>query len=340
MKSRHPAIHFRSISTLAMAFFFMNTINVYAQEEEEEEEITFPHVINNENEIGPMPNGYDYELWKQSPGTVKMTVYNDEAKFKVEWSNINNFVARVGLKFDETQTHQEIGTFTSDLAFQKSGVQGDGLAYYGIYGWTVDPLVEFYVMEDWDNWHPTAGQGDHVGKGTNNVDGAQYDVVTRQMVNQPSIKDIQSFPQVFSIRQQKRSSGHISISEHFKQWESKGIKLGKLYEVKIKVESYSGSNGSSGNCNVTKAAVLLNGEIPTRVSAPRLVSRDEYTLTRNSSTRGVYTLISLTGKQIGSMTFDPLKPAVFPTDNVAPGLYYLHFQRNGIAPVTRPLVVK
>ena len=338
MKLLFCGVHSRCMATLAMAFIFMNTMNAGAQEEEE---ITFPHVINNENEIGPMPNGYDYELWKQDPGTVTMTVYNDEAKFKVEWSNINNFVARVGLKFDETQTHEELGTFTADVAFQKSGVQGDGLAYYGIYGWTVDPLVEFYVMEDWDNWKPTAGSGDHVGKGTINVDSAQYDVVTRQMVNQPSIKDVQSFPQVFSIRQQTRSSGSVSVSEHFKQWESKGIQLGKLYEVKIKVESYSGSNGSSGSCDVTKAAVMLNGKIPTRIrSAPGVVSRERYSFSGNGNTRGVYTLISLTGEKIGSVTFNPSKPAVFPTDNVAPGLYYLHFQGNGIVPVTKPLLVR
>ena len=45
-------------------------------------------------------------------------------------------------KFDETQTHDEIGTFTADVAFQKGQISG-GLAYFGIYGWTVDPLVEF-----------------------------------------------------------------------------------------------------------------------------------------------------------------------------------------------------
>lgn len=338
MKSQFKGIQSRCLAMLAVAFILTNVMNTRAQDTAKV--ITFPHVIRDTNEIGPMPNGYDYELWKQKPGSVTMTVYNDEAKFKVEWSNINNFVARVGLKFDETQTHEELGTFTADLAYQKSAVS-NGLAYYGIYGWTVDPLVEFYVMEDWDNWRPQAGSGGHVGKGTNNVDGAEYEVITRQMVNQPSIKDVQSFPQVFSIRKQKRTSGHISISEHFKQWESKGITLGKLYEVKIKVESYSGENASSGSCNVTQGAVMLNGQIPTGVySAPRLVPRDQYSFSDNGKTPGVYTLISLTGERVGSMTFNPLKPAVFPTDNVAPGLYYLQFRRNGIAPVTRPLVVK
>jgi len=335
MKSGVKGWHWRVMAMLVVACIALN-----ARAQDEVKEITFPHVIKDTNEIGPMPNGYDYELWKQKPGSVKMTVYNDEAKFDVEWTNINNFVARVGWKFDETQTHDEIGTFTADLEFQKSSVS-NGLAYYGIYGWTVDPLVEFYVMEDWENWRPQAGDGSHFSKGTNTVDGAEYEVITRDMKDQPSIKDIQSFPQIFSIRKQKRSSGHISISEHFKQWESKGFKLGKLYEVKIKVESYSGENASSGSCKVTKARILLNGEIPTHIgTAPRIVSRDRYALGENANARGVYTLISLTGEKVRSMTLNPLKPTVFPTDNLAPGMYYLKFKGSGIAPVTRPIMVR
>jgi len=340
MKSSFRVTQNRGMAALAMTFVFMSTLHAGSQAVASAKAVTFPHVVKDTNEIGPMPNGYDYELWKQKPGSVTMTVYNDEAKFKVEWTNINNFVSRVGLKFDETQTHQEIGTFTADLAFQKSTVQ-NGLAYYGIYGWTVDPLVEFYIMEDWDNWRPKAGEGDHLSKGTNTVDGAVYDIVTRQMVNQPSIKDVQSFPQVFSIRQNKRSSGAISISEHFKQWESKGIKMGKLYEVKIKVESYSGENASSGSCNVTKAQVMLNGKIPTGIgSLPRLATPERYSFSDNSSNQGEYTLISLTGEKIRSMTLNSSKPVQFPTDNVAPGMYYLHFKGNGSAPVTKPLLVK
>lgn len=318
----------------------MNTVNAGTQADTQKV-ITFPYVIDNKNESGPMPNGYDYELWKQSAGTVKMTVYNDEGKFKVDWSNINNFVARVGLKYDETKTHGEIGTFTADVAFQKGALQGSGLAYYGIYGWTVDPLVEFYVMEDWTNWRPQGGDGAHTAKGTISVDGSQYNVLTRQQQNQPSIKGTASFPQVFSIRQQTRSSGTISISEHFKQWEKLGITLGKLYEVKIKVESYSESNASSGSCNVTKAIIMVNGKIPTAtVPARGVIAQEHYSFSDNNNTQGVYTLISLNGEKIKSMTLNPSKPSIFPTDNVAPGLYFLQFQRNGIVPVTKPLLVK
>ncbi|HLV30124.1 MAG TPA: glycoside hydrolase family 11 protein [Chitinispirillaceae bacterium] len=339
MKALYRGVQFRCIAAIAMTFLLMNAMDTDAQQGNDEEK-TFPLVVN-QNESDSLPNGYHYEMWKQNPGTVQMTVYNDDAKFRVEWSNIQNFVARIGLKYDETQTHDEIGTFTADVAFQKSGIQGDGLAYYGIYGWTVDPLVEFYVMEDWENWRPHAGDGNHNSKGTINVDGSQYDVITRQMHNQPSVKGDASFPQIFSIRQNTRSSGSISISEHFKEWERLGVSLGKLYEVKIKVESYSGSNGSNGSCNVTQGVIKVNGEIPTAVRPSRgTIARKHPIFFDNNGTRGVYSLISLTGAKIRSMTFDPSKPVDFSTNDVAPGLYYLQFKGNNITPVTRPMLVK
>lgn len=338
MRSFHLMVYFRWTTFAMLAFVFFNTMNVNAQDDS----ITFPYVINSENTSGPMPNGYHYEMWKQNPGTVKMTVPNDEAKFEVEWRNIQNFVARVGLKFDETQTHDEIGTFTADVAFQKGQISG-GLAYFGIYGWTVDPLVEFYVMEDWQEWRPRAGdQSGHQGKGTINVDGANYDVVTRQMRGQPSIKgDATDFPQVFSIRQNTRSSGSISISEHFKKWESLGIKLGNLYEVKIKVESYSGSDGGSGSCKVTQGKILVNGMIPT-LTKPFSVdfSGGRRNLTGLTSTNGTYTLISLTGQKISSISSDLSQPPVFPMNNIAPGIYLLQSKVNGVTVQTRQWVVK
>lgn len=335
MRFLNHVLHFRCTILAALAFVFMNTMNISAQDN-----ITFPHVIDNKSSRGPMPNGYHFEMWKQDPGNVKMTVFNDDAKFDVEWRNIQNFVARVGLVYDETKTHQEIGTFTADLEFQKSSIQ-NGLAYFGIYGWTVDPLVEYYVMEDWVSWRPRGGDGSHQSKGTITVDGAQYDVVTRQMNNQPSIKGTVSFPQVFSIRQQTRSSGSVSISEHFKQWEKLGVKLGKMYEVKIKVESYSGQNQSTGSCKVTKGVIKVDGEIPTAIIPFHgEIAHERRTFADFNIANGSYTLISLTGQEISSIASDLSQPPVFSKSDVAPGIYLLQSKVNGVTLETRPWHIK
>ncbi len=334
MRSFNHAVHLRCTTIAVLALVFLSTMKVWAQND-----ITFPLVIDNEVKSGPIPNGYHYEMWKQDPGTVKMTVYNQDATFDVEWSNIQNFVARVGLKYDETKTHKEIGVFTAEVEFQKGQIR-NGLAYFGIYGWTVEPLVEYYVMEDWQDWRPRAGDGMHTLVGTINVDGSDYEVITRQMKQQPSVKGTQDFPQVFSIRKNTRASGTISISEHFNQWESKGINLGKLYEVKIKVESYSGSNNGSGSCKVTKGKILVDG-IPTSVK-PICdgFSVNRQNLSGLNSANGTYTLISLSGQKICSIASDLSKPPVFSKNIVTPGIYLLQSNLNGVTLQTRPWVVK
>lgn len=336
MRSFHHVVHFRCTTIAALAFVFLNTMKVGAQDE-----ITFPYVIESENTSGPMPNGYHYEMWKQNPGTVKMTVPNDEAKFDVEWNGIQNFVARVGLKFDETKTHQEIGDFSADVAFQKGQISG-GLAYFGIYGWTVDPLVEFYVMEDWHDWNPSKDKNMHQLIGTINVDGSSYEVLTRQMQGQPSIKgDATDFPQVFSIRQNTRSSGSISISEHFNKWEQMGIELGNLYEVKIKVESYSGGSSGSGSCKVTTGKIMVDGLIPTSIKPIfNDLSGDRRNFTGLTSSNGIYTLISLTGQKISSIPSDLSQPPVFSRNNVAPGIYLLQSKVSGVTVQTQPWIIK
>ncbi|WP_281272362.1 glycoside hydrolase family 11 protein [Paenibacillus sambharensis] len=55
-------------------------------------------------------DGYDYEFWKDSGGSGSMTL-NSGGTFSAQWSNINNILFRKGKKFNETQTHQQIGTY-------------------------------------------------------------------------------------------------------------------------------------------------------------------------------------------------------------------------------------
>ena len=50
------------------------------------------------------------------------------------------------------------------------------------------------------------------------------------------------FDQFWSVRQQPRQCGHVSISEHFKHWQSLGMDMsGLLRESMIVVEALNGS---------------------------------------------------------------------------------------------------
>ena len=186
--------------------------------------------------------GQDWFLW-YTGGSGCMTAYDNlSGAFSAQWNNPSDFLARIGFWFDETQTFEELGELGADLAFTRQGSAG-GFSFIGIYGWTTNPLVEYYIVEDSFGNGPAQPFGDQL-RGNFNVDGAQYNLYSGNKQNQPNITGTNAnFTQVVSVRQNPRQCGHVSISEHFRQWEGMGINLGLMKEAKILVEA-GGGNGS------------------------------------------------------------------------------------------------
>ncbi|ODM27743.1 glycoside hydrolase [Clostridium sp. Bc-iso-3] len=223
--------------------------------------------------------GYNFEYWKdRGNGTM---VLKDGGAFSCEWSNINNILFRKGFKYNETQTHQQLGNITLTYS---CNYQPNGNSYLSVYGWTSDPLVEYYIIESWGNWRPPGA----TSKGTITVDGGTYDIYETTRVDQPSIKgDVTTFQQYWSVRTTKRTSGTISVSEHFKAWEKMGMKMGKMYEVSLVVEGYQ----SSGKADVTSMSITVGGTPPspqpTATPAPRsafeIIEAEEYNSLKSST---------------------------------------------------------
>lgn len=197
------------------------------------------------NQTGTI-DGYNYELWKDS-GTTSMTL-NGGGTFDCSWSNINNALFRIGKKFDSTKTHQQLGNISVNYS---ANYQPNGNSYLCVYGWTRSPLVEYYIVDSWGSWRPPGA----TSKGTITVDGGTYDVYETTRTNQPSIDGTATFQQYWSVRTSKRTSGTVSVSQHFNAWESKGMQLGKMYEVALTVEGYQ----SSGSANVTSNTITIGG---------------------------------------------------------------------------------
>ena len=201
-----------------------------------------------ENKTGTY-DGYSYELWKDS-GTTTMVV-GEKGTYSCEWSNINNCLFRTGQKFDCTQTYEEMGNIQLDF---ECDYHPNGNSYLCVYGWSRDPLIEYYIVESWGNWRPPGA--DSLGKIT--VDGGTYDVYKTLREQQPSIDGTATFYQYWSVRTEdcKRTSGTITVSDHFKAWDAMGLNLGKLYEVALNVEGWQ----SQGTANVTKNELTIGGD--------------------------------------------------------------------------------
>lgn len=188
--------------------------------------------------------GYDYELWKDR-GDTTMTVKGD-GLFSCQWKEINNALFRIGKKFDCTRTWEEIGEIRVDYGVKYFPA---GNSYLCVYGWSREPLVEYYVVESWGNWRPPGAQS----LGVITVGDARYDVYCTERVDQPSIDGTQTFQQFWSVRKGKSTEETVLLSEHFRAWQDLGLELGKLYETALTVEGYQ----SSGQADVYQNDIII-----------------------------------------------------------------------------------
>ncbi|MCL1930179.1 MAG: glycoside hydrolase family 11 protein [Treponema sp.] len=196
---------------------------------------------------------YGYEMWTQGGNANKLTWYGANqgggAAFKAEWNNPNDFLGRIGYYFGNGSKYASYGNLYCGFNYTRSGRStAGGYSYIGIYGWSRNPLIEYYIVEDWfgNQWQSDTGpmgagttQGTVQGNFT--VDGSNYIIYKSTRTNAPSIDGTKTFTQYFSVRQSPRKSGTISITEHFKKWEALGMKLGNMYEVKFLVEAGGGT---------------------------------------------------------------------------------------------------
>jgi endo-1,4-beta-xylanase len=173
--------------------------------------------------------GYTYEYWKDQ-GTGSLVLKSDG--FSVNWSNINNLLGRKGTRPGSANL----------VATYEANYQPNGNSYLCVYGWTRNPLVEYYIVDSWGGGRPPGG----ASVGTVTSDGGTYDIYRTQRVNQPSIDGTQTFDQYWSVRTSPRTGGTITVGNHFSAWASNGLNMGSFYEVSMTVEGYQ----SSGTADV------------------------------------------------------------------------------------------
>jgi len=178
--------------------------------------------------------GYFWSLWTDDAGGWVDYQNGDGGNYSVSWDYNGNFTCGKG--WSSGSTNRIVGYNIGAHTHNSGGV-------FGYYGWSRNPLMEYYVNERWGRSRPT---GNRVGSVSS--DGGNYDIYESWRSNAPSIDGTQSFRQIYSTRTSQNSTGSnhtITFANHANAWRNAGYGLGSDMSPAaiLLTESYSGGNG-------------------------------------------------------------------------------------------------
>jgi len=177
---------------------------------------------------------YFYLFEKDSKKGGAFLVLEPEGKYRAVWNKIpNTFITGKGW---EKGGIKRVG-YSSD--FQPDAT---GSSWFGLYGHTETPAVEYYIIESWSGERPLAKNNDSL-KGSLKSDGGVYDIY--QVPKKGSNSGLDVF---WSIRKEKAGSkGTITTGNHFDAWQKQKMVLGKSHGFMILA---TGAHKSSGYANM------------------------------------------------------------------------------------------
>jgi endo-1,4-beta-xylanase len=185
-------------------------------------------------------NGFFYSFFLSS-GSACMTMTGNfgGGNYSMTWNLGSNGDMVGGKGWNPGSTSRVVG-------YNAGNFTPGSNAYLALYGWSTNPLVEYYVV---DSHGPFTPPGNAQSLGTVNSDGGTYNIY-RVSKSGPNIQGNGPFTQFWSVRTSNRGQGSnntITFANHVNAWRSHGMNLGTMNYQIMATEGF-GSNGSS---NVT-----------------------------------------------------------------------------------------
>ncbi|KAL2755411.1 carbohydrate-binding module family 1 protein [Sodiomyces alcalophilus JCM 7366] len=179
-------------------------------------------------------DGYFFSWWSDGASPVTYTNLAG-GSYSVQWQRGGNLVGGKGWNPGSRRSI----TYQADF-----NPVNNGNSYLTVYGWTRNPLVEYYIIERHGEYNPGSqaqarGQVTHAG--------STYRLYESTRHQQPSIDGTQTFQQYWAIRDQQRTSGTVDTGVFFDAWAAAGMPLGNHYYMVMATEAYN----SAGNSRVT-----------------------------------------------------------------------------------------
>lgn len=176
-------------------------------------------------------HGFFYSLFT-SGGSATMTfpvAGTYPGNYAISWSGVNDVVGGKGWNPGGSRTvGYNVGA-------------ASGYNSISVYGWTTNPLVEYYMCE-----LGSLFTGNATFKGSVSSDGHTYNTYIHQQVNQPSIIGTATFNQYLDNwgGSSTGSNHQVTTGNHFNHWRSLGMNLGNFNYMILGTEAFGGRSGS------------------------------------------------------------------------------------------------
>jgi len=185
-------------------------------------------------------DGYFYTSWRDSDPAC-MTL-GEAGRYAVTWDMRprGNIVVGKGWK---------PGSADRRVHYRAAAFEPGSNGYLTLYGWSTDPLIEYYVVDNWGSSFTPPGEGAPL-LGTVESDGGTYRIYRTTRVEKPSIRGTQTFDQYWSVRTERRTLGvdqTITFANHVAAWRKHGLELGTMDYQVMATEGF----GSTGRADVT-----------------------------------------------------------------------------------------
>ena len=180
-------------------------------------------------------NGYFYSLFTSSGSSTMTFPLNAQfpGNYAITWSGVGDMVGGKGWR---TGGNMSVGYNVG---------AAHGFNSISVYGWTTNPLVEYYINELGSLFTANA-----TFKGSVSSDGHTYNTYEHQQVNQPSIVGTATFEQYLDAWGGSTIGANhtVTTGTHFAHWQSLGMPLGAFNYMILATEAF---NGASGSVNAT-----------------------------------------------------------------------------------------
>ncbi|KAK0619155.1 concanavalin A-like lectin/glucanase domain-containing protein [Immersiella caudata] len=182
--------------------------------------------------------GYYFQNWSEGGSNIRCNNGNG-GSFSANWNSKGGFVCGKGWRGNGVRTIKYTGTYSAT-----------GPGYLCVYGWTRNPLIEYYIL---DSHADLAPNEPWTSKGNFTDSEGTWEVFQSTRVNKPSIEGTRTFQQYWSVRTEKRVGGTINTKSHFDEWSKRNMRLGGHDYIVLAVEGYTktGGPGSSGSASLT-----------------------------------------------------------------------------------------